>query len=191
VLARVGDDREAGAVVGIVLDRRRDDEKAVLARCALACQRGQGRVEAGEARTFGIARDRPALGVRQVVAEPGVTLRERLRVRAHGGDAVERIDLAQDVVADVEARLADDRQGRRQEQVERSRDHALAGILDRDDAEVGGAGAGGVEDLVGIGARQANDRRAEVAERGELAERARRPEVGDPRRASRASGTPT
>jgi hypothetical protein len=32
------------------------------------------------------------------VAEPGVALRECLRMRAHGGDAVERIDLAQHVV---------------------------------------------------------------------------------------------
>jgi hypothetical protein len=167
---------------GIVLDRRRDDEEAVLARRALARERGQARVEAGEPCAFGVARDRPPFRIRQVVAEPGVALCKRLRMSAHGGDAVERTDLAQDVVPDVKAGLADDREGRREEQIERSRDHALAGILDRDDAEVGGAGAGGVEDLVGIGARQANDRRAEVAERGELAERARRPEVGDPRR---------
>ena len=67
VPVRVGDDREAGAVVRVVLDRRRDDVQAVLARRALARERGQRRVEAGEARAFGVARDRAALGVRQVV----------------------------------------------------------------------------------------------------------------------------
>jgi hypothetical protein len=39
-----------------------------------------------------------------------------------------------------------------------------------------------VEHLVGARAGQADDRRAEVAERGELAERPRRAEVGDARR---------
>ena len=61
-----------------------------------------------------------------------------------------------------------------QEQVERARDHAFAGVLDRHDAEVGGAGAGGMEHFVEVGARHAHDRRAEVAERGLLAEGAGR-----------------
>ena len=116
------------------------------------------------------------------MAQPGMALRERLRVRANRGDAVEPIDLPQQVVAHVEAGLADDRERCRQEQVERARDDAFARILDRHDAEVGGAGAGRVEHLVGARAGQADDRRAEVAERGELAERARRAEVGDARR---------
>ena len=46
-------------------------------------------VEAGQPRAFGVARDRPPLGVRQVVAEPGVALRERLRMGADRVDAVE------------------------------------------------------------------------------------------------------
>jgi hypothetical protein len=72
-----------------------------------------------------------------MVAEPRVALRERLRMRADRGDALERVGLAQQVVADVQARLADDREGRRQEEVERARDDTLARVLDRDDAEVG------------------------------------------------------
>ena len=176
------DDGEAGPVVGVVLDRRRDDEEAVLARRPLARQAGERAVDAGHARAFGVARDRPALGARQMVAEPGMALRQRLRMRADGDDAVERVDLSQQVVADVEAGLADDGERRRQEEIERARDHAFARVLDRHDAEVGGACARRVEDLVGVGAGDLDDRRAEVAERGELAEGAGRAEVGDARR---------
>ena len=97
----VGDDGEAGAVVRVVLDRRGDDVQAELARRALAGDAGQRVVEAGQARAFGVARDRPAFGVGQVVAEPGMALRERLRMGADGVDAVERIDAAQQVVPHV------------------------------------------------------------------------------------------
>ena len=41
-------------------------------------------------------------------------------------------------------------QRRCEEQVERARDHALAGVLDRHDAEIGGAGARRVKHLVDL-----------------------------------------
>ena len=48
---------------------------------------------AGQAGAFGVARDRPPLDVGQVVAEPAVALRERLRMGADCRDAVERVAL--------------------------------------------------------------------------------------------------
>ncbi len=149
---------------------------------AVAGDAGQARVEARQARALGIARDRAALGMGQVVAEPGVALGQRLRMGADGDDAFDRVDPAQQVVAHVQAGLADDDERRGQEQVERARHHAFARVLDRHHAEVGGAGAGGMEHLVGVGAQHLDDRGAEVAERRQLAEGARRAEVGDPRR---------
>ena len=147
------------------------------------------RVEARQPRAFGVARDRPALDVRQVVAEPAVALRERLRMGADRDDAFGRIGPAQQVVAHEQAGLADDDERRGQEQVERAGDHAFGRVLDRHHAEVGGAGAGGVEHLVDVGAGHLDDRRAEVAERRQLAEGAGRAEVGDPgRRLERAAG---
>jgi hypothetical protein len=50
-----------------------------LAARSLA-MRGERRVEAREAGAFGVARDRPRSAFGQVVAEPGVALRERLRM---------------------------------------------------------------------------------------------------------------
>ena len=180
---RMGEDREARPVVRVVLDRRGDDEEAVLARRALARDAGERIVEAGEARAFGVARDRPPLGVRQVhgsatrgiAPAPAGARRRRRRRRANRSCA-----------AGCGARRGWSRRrscsGVVEEQVERARDDAFARVLDRHDAEVGGAGAGRVEHLVGVGARQAHDRRAEVAERGELAEGSCRAEVGDARR---------
>ena len=40
-------------------------------------------VQAGQARSCGVAGDRAAFGIGQVVAEPGMALRERLRMRVH------------------------------------------------------------------------------------------------------------
>jgi hypothetical protein len=84
---------EAGAVVRVVLDRRRDDVQAPLAARAQARDGCEGRIERCQARAFRVARDGLALGLGEVVVEPAMALRERLRVRADGRDAGEVVDL--------------------------------------------------------------------------------------------------
>ena len=81
--------------------------------------------------------------------------------------------------------------GELQQQVERARDHALAGVLHRHHAEVGGAGRGGVEHLVEADAGHMLDAGAEELHRRLLAEGADRAR-GRPRAAALpARGRPT
>ena len=105
---RVGqaDDGKARSVVGLVLDGVRNDVQAELRGRAFAGQGRPGRVGGGQARTLGVAGDGAALGVRQVLGQPGLALRQGLRVGQHGLDAVERIGLAQQVVAHQQAHFA-------------------------------------------------------------------------------------
>jgi hypothetical protein len=74
--------------------------------------------------------------------------------------------------------LAADDGGGAQHQVERAVDRAFGRILDRDHAEVGGAGLGGAEHFIDRHARQAFDGAAELLVHGLLAEGAGRAEIG-------------
>ena len=91
VAVRMGHDREAGAVVRVVLDRRRHDMQTVLARRVQAGQRAERRSRLAQARAFGIAGDRPTLDARQALAQPGVALGQRLRVGADRRQTVESV----------------------------------------------------------------------------------------------------
>eukprot|EP01137_Pigoraptor_chileana_P013843 Opistho-2@67810 len=104
---RQADDGEARAVVGLVLDRMGHDVQAEQAGGALAGDGGPGRVGGRQAGTFGIAGDRTALGVRQVLIQPVLALGQGLRVGQHGLDALQRVAVAQQVVAYQQADLAD------------------------------------------------------------------------------------
>jgi hypothetical protein len=178
MLLRMRDDREAGAVVGVVLDRRRHHVQPVLAARTRAGDRSQRRIGGSPARPFGVAQRGAAFDVRQVQAQPVAALRQRLRVRKHRLDAVERVLSPQQVVAHEQAGLADDEQRCVQEQVERARDHPLGGVLHRHHTEIGCAGAGAAKHFVDTGAGQAIDGRAEIAQRRLFAEGSGRPEVG-------------
>ena len=66
-----------------------------------------------------------AFGMGQVFGQPALALHQGLRVRQHGLDAVQRVDLAQQVVANQKTDFAHHMHRRMQEQVKRTGDHAL------------------------------------------------------------------
>ena len=88
------DDGEPGAVVGVVLDGVGHDVQAELGGRAFAGQRRQAGLVRGQARAFGVAGNGAAFGVRQMLGQPALALRQRLRMRQHHLDAVERISCA-------------------------------------------------------------------------------------------------
>ena len=148
---------------------------------------GPGRPGARLRRCWPPAR-RSACG--QVVAQPAVALRQRLRVgaarprcRPASRSLRSRLWRTNRLVSPMM------NSGVVQEQVERARHHAFGGVLHRHHAEVGRAGGGGAEHLVDAGAGHAHDRRAEEAQRRLFAEGAGRAEVGHARgRFQRAAG---
>ncbi|MNV37056.1 hypothetical protein D3C71_1285590 [compost metagenome] len=169
---RQADDGEAGAVVGVVLNGVGDDVQAELSGCAFAGEGRPGGVGGGQAGALGIARHRAALGVRQVLGQPGLALGQRLRVGQHGLDAVERIGGAQQVVAHQQAHFAHHMGGGVQEEVERAGDHAFGGVLDAHHAVLRAASGCGVEHFVEVGAVHQVGRTAKELDGGLLAERA-------------------
>ena len=142
---------------------------------AVAGQGGPGRVGGGQARAFGIARHGAALDIGQVLVQPVLALRQRLRMGQHGLDAVHGRLLAHQVVAHQQADFADEWQGVVQEQVQRARDDALGHVLHADDAELRAAAGRRVEDLVEVGAVGHVGRAAEILQRRLLAEGAAGP----------------
>jgi len=150
---------------------------------------GPGRVGGGQARALGIARCGAALHVGQVVVQPALALRQRLRMRVDGLDARQGVGLAQQVVAHQQAGLAHHLQRCVEEQVERARHHPFGRVLDRHHSELGAARRGGTEHLVDAAAGDAFDAGAEILEGGLLAESAGRAQEGDPlRRFERPAG---
>ncbi|MPM64266.1 hypothetical protein SDC9_111152 [bioreactor metagenome] len=85
--------------------------------------------------------------MRQVLGQPCLALRKRLRMGCHHLDVLGRVAGAQQVVADQQAHLAHQMAGRVQQHVERAGDHAFGGVLDADHAVLRTARSGGVEDL--------------------------------------------
>ena len=75
------------------------------------------RVQRSQSRAFGIAGDRPTLDIGQLVAEPAMALRQRLRMGAHRADARQLVVTAQQIVSNDQAGLADDEQRRAQKEI--------------------------------------------------------------------------
>ena len=123
--------------------------------------------------------DGDALDRRHVLLQPAAALRQRLRVTAHPADVTEHRHATHQVLVDAQFHLADDLQRRGQEHVERVVDGAFGRVLDRHDAEVGGARFHLVEDFLDRRQRQRPHRVAEILEHRLLRERALRPEVTD------------
>lgn len=106
-------------------------------------------------------------------------LGQRLRMRGNRLDAVHLARLRHQAMADHQGALAQDAQGRVQQQVQAAVDRAFGGVLDRHHADVGLPRLDGAEDLVERHARQLLHRVAEMLQRGLLGKRALRPQVGD------------
>mmetsp|Transcript_10440 Transcript_10440/g.42567 ORF Transcript_10440/g.42567 Transcript_10440/m.42567 type:complete len:395 (+) Transcript_10440:9056-10240(+) len=115
---RQANDGKARAVVGLVLDGMRRDVQAEQRGRAFAAERRPGGVGGCEPRTLGVAGHGAALDVGQMLVQPVLALRQRLRVGQHGLNAMHGRLLAHQVVADQQADLADDMAGRVQEEVE-------------------------------------------------------------------------
>ncbi len=176
---RTADHQEARGVVRAILDAGGHGLEAVDLARRLA---GNGRRVVGMTRhtsRFGIAAYRDALDVRQVDAQPGLALLQRLRMRI---DALDVLQLAaQRMQALVHAQLdfaADGGVGG-EEHVQGHLDHALPGVLHRHHAEIGMAGGDFLEHFLDAAQRQAVGGVAEVLAHGLLAERAFRPEEAD------------
>ncbi|MCY1294464.1 hypothetical protein D9M70_437600 [compost metagenome] len=138
-----------------------------------------GRVLAGHARGFGIARHRLALQVRIVGGQPVLALRQRLRVRAHHGHALHVGRGRHQVVVHLERNLAADLQRSLQEQVERARHRALGRVFHRHHAVFDSACLYRAEHFVDAGARHAAHFMAEVRIQRLLRERAGRAQESD------------
>ncbi len=70
---------------------------------------GDGGAVVGVARAprrFGIAADRLPLGLRQVLAQPGLALRQRLRMRVDALDVLEMAGAREQVLVDTQLDLA-------------------------------------------------------------------------------------
>jgi hypothetical protein len=98
---------------------------------------------------------------------------------AHTADVAQHRHAPHQVLVDAQFHLADDLQRRGQEHVERVVDGAFGRVLDRHDAEVGGARFHLVEDLFDRRQRQRPHRVAEILEHRLLREGALGPEVTD------------
>jgi hypothetical protein len=86
------------------------------------------------------------------LGQPALALRQACGWAITASMPVQRVDLAQQVVAHQQADLAHHMHGRVQEQVERARDHAFGGVLHAYHAVLGTARGGGVEHFVKVGA---------------------------------------
>jgi len=188
---RQADDGKPRAVVGVVLDGVRHDVQAELGGGPFAGQCSPGRVGGRQACTFGVAGDRAALDMRQVLGQPGLALGESLGVCEHGLDALDRGNGAQQVVAHQQADLAHDMRGGVQKQVEGPGDHTFDRIFDTHNAELRAARGGGVEDFIEVGAVDNVGGTTKEFDGGLLAEGA----LGAPERrragATRVPGRPT
>src|ERR1700712_1885582 len=100
-------------------------------------------------------------------------------MRQHDLDVVQRVGLAQQIVANEQAYFTDHMGGRMQEQIERSRDHAFSRVFDAHDAVLRTACSSRVKDLVEARAVDEIGRAAEVFDSSLFAERALRPKYGN------------
>lgn len=82
-----------------------------LRGCAFAGQAGPGWVGGGQSGAFGVAGHGAPLGVRQMLGQPGLALRQRQRVRQYHLDAVQRIFQSQQVVPHEQGHFANDVRG--------------------------------------------------------------------------------
>ena len=134
---RQADDGEAGAVVGVVLDRVRDDVQAELAwrRVRWRCRPRPGCVAARRAPSALLETARRSAFGRCLASQVWHCASACGWASTTSMPSSELL-LAQQVVAHQQADFADDVQRRVQEQVERARDHAFGGVLDADHAEL-------------------------------------------------------
>ena len=102
--------QEARGVVGAVLDRAGDVLEPVDVAGAVAGDRGRVVGVARAPRGLGVAGDRDLLGLRQVLAQPGLALRERLRVRIDALDVLDAAGARQQVLVHAQLDLAADLQ---------------------------------------------------------------------------------
>ncbi len=175
----VAEHQKARGVVGVVLDRSRERVQAVALAGGLAGDRGRARLLRRTLRRLGVRRHRHALDVRQVLREPAVALRERLRVRIDLSDGAQAFLSREEILLHPQLDLAADAKRGGDEQIERAPDHALGRVLGRHHRELRGAGLAAPERLVDRGHRHGVDRRAEMLAHRLLAEGALGPEVGD------------
>ena len=176
---RQADDCEAGAVEGVVLDRVGSDVQAEFGGRPFAGNARPGGVGGGEPRTLGVAGDRTPLHVGKVGVEPALALRQRLGMRQHHLDAIQRRRKAQQVVAHQQAGFAHDVQRRLQEQVERAGNHAFRGVLHGHHTKLSRTGRRGAKHLVDADTGHPLDAGAEELQGGLFAERAGRAQERD------------
>ncbi len=171
--------RKRVVLSGLVLDLGHQQVEPVHLRRRRTGDRGGALLVPGAARAFRVAADRHAFDARHVLLQPAAALRERLRMPADAADVAEHGHAAHQVLVDAQLDLADDLERRGQEHVERVVDRAFGRVLDRHDAEIGGAGFHLVEDFLHGRERQRPHRVPEVLEHRLLRERALGAEVAD------------
>ncbi|MDT4868018.1 hypothetical protein FQZ97_1029580 [compost metagenome] len=149
--------------------------QAELSRSALTGDAGPSRIGGRKSGAFGIAGDCPLFGLGQVLREPVLALGQGLGMRHDHFDAVQRVELAQQVVTHQQAHFTYHMHGRAQEQVQRPRHRAFGGVLHAHHTKLCGAGGGGVEHLVEVGAVDQVGGATEKLDRRLFAERSLRP----------------
>src|SRR5713226_1921349 len=105
-------------------------------------------------------------GARNLLRKPAVALGEGLRVRIDLAYRLDRGALRHQVLLHAQHHLRADLQGRREQQIERAADRAVAGVFHGDDRVLRGPRLGGAEHVVDRGAGLRFDVRAELLAQG-------------------------
>ena len=121
------------------------------------------------------------IGVRQVPRQPIAALRQRLRLAVDGAHVVARAD-AEQAMVNPQRQLAANSHGRAREAIERVGDAAVGRVLHRHDAELRLAAFDFFEHGRDRADRHQLGRLAESLDRGQVAERELRSEIGDAKR---------
>lgn len=165
--------------MGVVLNVCIDRLQIVFLPGNFPGNRGHGRIVAGHARRFRIRGHCLAFDLRIILIEPGVALRQCLRVRANAGNAIHGAGLGHQAVMYRNRNFTADAQGRLQQQIERAVDDAFGRILNRDHAEISRAGFGIAEHFVDGNTWQSCDCMSELLIYRLLAEGAFRSQIGN------------
>ena len=128
---------------------------------------------------LGVAADRDALDVRQIDAQPGLALLQRLPVAVDAAHVLQPAQLRMQALVHAQLHFAADGGVGGEEHVQRDLDHALAGVLHRHHAEVGVTGRDLLEHLLDAAQRQAIGGMAEMLVHRLFAEGAFRPQKAD------------
>ncbi len=176
VAARQGLDiangQETGAVVRIVLNTGLDHTQIPGGNSRIARNRCNRRIGRRNACCFSVAGGGLTQKLWVVLLQPVLALRQSLRMGHHTGDAFHRASLGQQIVMHTNRALAQDTQGRVQQQIQRAVHSTFGRVLDGHHADFSLTHLDAAENLVEGVTLQAIQSMAEMLVGGLLGKRA-------------------